>query len=65
LRLIDAIMAKKNMGTHLDDAGFVVGLGPGFTVGRDVHAVVETKRGHTLGRVHLGRVGDSQYRHSR
>ncbi len=49
--VVDAIMAKKNLGTHLDDAGFVVGLGPGFTAGRDVHAVVETKRGHTLGRV--------------
>ncbi len=49
--IIDAIMAKKNIGTHMDDATFVVGLGPGFTAGKDVHAVVETKRGHTLGRV--------------
>lgn len=49
--VIDAIMAKKNLGTHMDDASFVVGLGPGFTAGDDVHAVVETKRGHTLGRV--------------
>ena len=49
--VIDAIMAKKNLGTRMDDAGFMVGLGPGFTAGRDVHAVVETKRGHTLGRV--------------
>ncbi|MDZ7697547.1 MAG: selenium-dependent molybdenum cofactor biosynthesis protein YqeB [Deltaproteobacteria bacterium] len=49
--LIDAIMAKKNIGTSMDDAPFVVGLGPGFTAGEDVHAVVETKRGHTLGRV--------------
>ncbi len=49
--VIDAIMAKKNMGTAMDDALFVVGLGPGFTAGVDVHAIVETKRGHTLGRV--------------
>ena len=49
--VIDAIMAKKNIGTQMDDAAFVVGLGPGFTAGMDVHAIVETKRGHTLGRV--------------
>ncbi|MEJ2587384.1 MAG: selenium-dependent molybdenum cofactor biosynthesis protein YqeB [Deltaproteobacteria bacterium] len=49
--VIDAILAKKNTGTRLKDAPFVLGLGPGFTAGRDVHAVVETKRGHTLGRV--------------
>lgn len=49
--VIDAIMAKKNIGTRMDDATFVVGLGPGFTAGLDVHAIVETKRGHTLGRV--------------
>jgi xanthine dehydrogenase accessory factor len=49
--LVDAIMAKRNTGTHLDDAPLVVGLGPGFTAGVDCHAVVETSRGHTLGRV--------------
>ena len=49
--VIDAIMAKKNLGITMADAPFVVGLGPGFTAGQDVHAVVETKRGHTLGRV--------------
>ena len=49
--VIDAIMAKKNIGTRIDDAPFVLGLGPGFTAGKDVHALVETKRGHTLGRV--------------
>jgi xanthine dehydrogenase accessory factor len=47
--LVDAIMAKRNTGTRLDDAPIVVGLGPGFVAGRDVHAVVETKRGHRLG----------------
>ena len=49
--LVDAILAKTNVGTRLDDAPAVVGVGPGFTVGVDVHAVVETQRGHTLGRV--------------
>ena len=44
-------MAKRNTGTHLDDAPLVVALGPGFTVGVDCHAVIETNRGHTLGRV--------------
>lgn len=47
----DATMAKRNLGTHLDDARIVIGLGPGFTAGEDVHAVIETMRGHYLGRV--------------
>jgi xanthine dehydrogenase accessory factor len=47
--LVDAIMAKRNTGSRLDDAPIVIGLGPGFVAGRDVHAVVETKRGHRLG----------------
>ena len=50
--LVDAIIAKKNTGTHLQDAPVVVGVGPGFTAGTDVHAVVETARGHYLGRVY-------------
>lgn len=49
--LVDAILAKKNLGTHITDAPVVVGVGPGFTAGMDCHAVVETMRGHTLGRV--------------
>jgi xanthine dehydrogenase accessory factor len=49
--VVDAVMAKKNIGTRMGDAPLVVGLGPGFAAGRDVHAVIETKRGHTLGRV--------------
>ena len=49
--LVDAILAKKNLGTHITDAPVVVGVGPGFTAGTDCHAVVETMRGHTLGRV--------------
>lgn len=48
--VIDAIIAKKNIGTHVNMAPTVIGLGPGFTAGKDVHAVVETKRGHYLGR---------------
>jgi xanthine dehydrogenase accessory factor len=51
--LVDARMAKRNLGTHLGDAPIVVGLGPGFTAGQDVQAVVETNRGHNLGRVIL------------
>lgn len=49
--LVDAILAKKNVGTKITDAPLVVGLGPGFYAGRDVHLVVETMRGHNLGRV--------------
>jgi xanthine dehydrogenase accessory factor len=50
--LIDATLAKKNMGIHMNMASLVIGLGPGFTAGKDVHAVVETKRGHYLGKVY-------------
>ena len=49
--LVDAVMAKRNTGTRLDQAEFVVALGPGFTPGVDCHAVIETSRGHNLGRV--------------
>lgn len=49
--LVDAIMAKRNTGTTLGDAACVIGLGPGFTAGLDCHAVIETNRGHWLGRV--------------
>lgn len=49
--VIDAIMAKENTGTSINDASLVIALGPGFTAGEDVHAVVETQRGHDLGRV--------------
>ena len=49
--LVDAILAKRNLGTRITDAPAVVGVGPGFTAGEDCHAVVETMRGHTLGRV--------------
>jgi xanthine dehydrogenase accessory factor len=49
--VVDAILAKRNLGTKLTDAPCVIGVGPGFTVGVDCHAAVETMRGHTLGRV--------------
>lgn len=49
--LVDAILAKKNLGTTRDMADITVGLGPGFTAGVDVDLVVETMRGHSLGRV--------------
>ena len=49
--LVDAILAKRNLGTEIRDAPVVIGVGPGFTAGVDCHAVVETMRGHTLGRV--------------
>ena len=50
--VVDAILAKKNLGTDTSFANIVIGVGPGFTAGEDCHAVVETMRGHTLGRVY-------------
>lgn len=49
--VVDAILAKKNMGTRITDAAVVLALGPGFTAGEDCHGVVETMRGHDLGRL--------------
>ena len=49
--VVDAILAKVNLGTEITDGDTVIGVGPGFTAGVDCHAVVETKRGHDLGRV--------------
>ncbi len=49
--VVDAILAKRNLGTHMELAPIVVAAGPGFTAGVDCHAVVETMRGHYLGRV--------------
>ena len=48
--IVDARMAKRNLGTSMTDAPLVIGLGPGFTAGVDVHTVIETNRGHRLGR---------------
>ena len=49
--VVDAIIAKTNLGTKITDAEMVIGVGPGFTAGEDCHKVIETKRGHDLGRV--------------
>ncbi|UCC65909.1 MAG: EF2563 family selenium-dependent molybdenum hydroxylase system protein [Deltaproteobacteria bacterium] len=49
--IVDAILAKRNTGTYKGDAPLVIGLGPGFWAGKDVDVVVETNRGHYLGRV--------------
>lgn len=48
--VVDAILAKKNLGTTLQDAKRVIGVGPGFVAGKDCHCVIETKRGHYIGR---------------
>ena len=53
LALVDGILAKKNLGTTKEMAPITIGLGPGFTAGKDVDAVIETMRGHRLGRVIL------------
>lgn len=49
--LVDAIMAKKNLGTRISMAPVTIALGPGFKAGTDVQYVIETKRGHDLGRI--------------
>lgn len=51
IALIDAILAKKNLGTTQDMAPITIALGPGFVAGNDVDAVIETMRGHSLGRI--------------
>jgi xanthine dehydrogenase accessory factor len=50
--IIDGRMAKARQDTHIDQAPLVIALGPGFTAGEDCHAVIETNRGHHLGRVY-------------
>jgi len=49
--VVDAILAKRNLGTRMQEAMLVIGLGPGFNAGNDVHLVIETNRGHNLGRI--------------
>ncbi len=49
--VVDAILAKRNLGTNIWEAPLVIALGPGFTAGLDCHVVVETNRGHNLGRL--------------
>ena len=50
--VVDAIMAKKNLGTNMDMAELVIGVGPGFTAKLDCHYVIETMRGHKLGKIY-------------
>jgi xanthine dehydrogenase accessory factor len=57
--LIDAVMAKRNTGTQITDAPFVIALGPGLTPNVDCHAVIETNRGHNLGRVWWDRAAET------
>lgn len=49
--VVDAIIAKKNLGTAKEIAPLVIGVGPGFTAGEDVDLVVESMRGHNLARI--------------
>ncbi len=51
ITLVDAILAKKNLGTKKDMAKLTIALGPGFEAGKDVDVVIETMRGHSLGRL--------------
>ncbi len=61
---MDARVAKRALDTNIDQAPLVIALGPGFTAGVDCHAVVETMRGHHLGRVLVDRLGGPQHRSS-
>ena len=49
--VVDAILAKRNLGSRIADAPLVIVLGPGFVAGYDCHVIVETNRGHNLGRL--------------
>ncbi|MEE1009930.1 MAG: selenium-dependent molybdenum cofactor biosynthesis protein YqeB [Agathobacter sp.] len=51
MAVVDAILAKKNLGTNKNMAPITIALGPGFVAGKDVDAVIETMRGHSLGRI--------------
>ncbi len=50
--LVEATLSKRNSGVTINDAPIVIALGPGYEAGKDVHAVIETNRGHNLGRVY-------------
>ena len=53
MKILDDIMAKKNLGTKITDAPLVIGLGPGFHAGKDAHTVIETNNSESLGKVIL------------
>ena len=58
--IVDARLAKVNLDTFISDAAVVIGVGPGFTAGVDCHAVIETQRGHYLGRaLYSGRAAEN------
>jgi len=57
--IVDAIMAKRNLNTRIDDAPMVIALGPGFYAGKDAHAVIETNNSENLGRVILNGEAES------
>jgi xanthine dehydrogenase accessory factor len=61
--VIDAIIAKRNTGTALTDAPLVIGLGIGFEAGKDTHVVIETNRGHNLGRVIVKGIAEADTGH--
>lgn len=50
--VVDAILAKRNLGTTKEMAPLTIGLGPGFTAGQDVDIVIETMRGEHLGKIY-------------
>ncbi len=50
--LVEATLSKRNSGISIHDAPVVIALGPGYEAGKDAHAVIETNRGHNLGRVY-------------
>lgn len=54
LAVVDSILAKRNLGTNMDMAPITIGVGPGFVAGKDVDLVIETQRGHFLGKVIYG-----------
>lgn len=51
--VVDAIIAKKNLGTNRNMAKTTIAIGPGFKAGKDVDVVVESNRGHFLGSIIL------------
>src|SRR5437868_15216888 len=51
--LVEATLSQYNSGIMIEDAPVVIALGPGYEAGKDAHAVIETNRGHNLGRVYM------------
>lgn len=51
IAVIDGTLCKKNIGTNKSMAEITIALGPGYEAGKDVDIVIETNRGHNLGRL--------------